>query len=167
MRRNLTWIVIGVAAVALVALFVLLRPGGEPSTPASPAAGASSPSPTPTPSSSPEHGHEDGGEGETADGTDEATDGGTGASHEDAAVYRVRDGVVRGPAEITIAKGEVVHAWVTADVADEVHVHGFDLHFDVVPGERAHVEFEASAAGIYEVELEESGLLLFTLKVTE
>lgn len=165
MRRNLTWIVIGAAAVALVALFVLLRPGGEPSTPASPAAGAGSPSPSPT--SSPEHGHEEGGEDETGGGADDATDGGTGASHEDAAVYRVRDGAVKGPAELTIAKGEVVHAWVTADVTDEVHVHGFDLHFDVVPGERAHVEFEASAAGIYEVELEESGLLLFTLRVTE
>lgn len=98
---------------------------------------------------------------------DDGTDGSAGTTHEDAAVYRVRDGVVKGPGEITIAQGEVLHAWVSADVADEVHVHGFDLHFDVVPGERAHVEFEASAAGIYEVELEESGLLLFTVKVTE
>ena len=53
-----------------------------------------------------------------------------------------------------------------ADVADEVHVHGYDLMADVSPGRAAVIAFRADAAGVFEVELEDAGKLLFRLRVT-
>jgi hypothetical protein len=64
--------------------------------------------------------------------------------------------------------GQTVRITVTSDVAEEVHVHGFDLSVDLEPGEPGELEFEVTddpGPGLYEVELEESGLLLFQLEV--
>lgn len=55
---------------------------------------------------------------------------------------------------------------VTADVADEIHLHGYDLHADVSPVADGVVEFDATIPGIFEVELEESHLLIAELQVT-
>jgi hypothetical protein len=160
--RNTRWLVIGAAAAVLVVAFVLLRPGGDDET--QPTA-ATSPTIAPSPSDGHDAGSSDAGATPT-DGSDDSTGDGSGTSHEDPVVFEVKDGKVTGPKQVVIEQGDVLHAWVTADAADEVHVHGFDLHFDVVPGEPTHVEVAGTAAGIYEVELEEAGLLLFTLKVT-
>jgi hypothetical protein len=82
-------------------------------------------------------------------------------------LIRVEGGVkVEGPDTISVAQGEVVSFQVVADVADEVHVHGFDLLFETVPGEPVVVEFTADATGIFEVELEESHLDLVNIEVT-
>ncbi|MBC7679628.1 MAG: hypothetical protein H7233_11660 [Pseudorhodobacter sp.] len=55
---------------------------------------------------------------------------------------------------------------VTSDVADEVHLHGYDLKADVAPGGTVEIPFTASIPGGFEVELENSGLPLFQLRVT-
>ena len=55
---------------------------------------------------------------------------------------------------------------VTADRADEVHLHGYDRKVDVEPGEQATLEFTADTPGVFEVELEESGLKLLELQVS-
>ena len=82
-------------------------------------------------------------------------------------LIRVEDGVkVEGPGTISVAQGEMVVFQVVADVADEVHVHGYDLLFETVPGEPIVVEFMADATGIFEVELEESHLDLVNIEVT-
>lgn len=73
---------------------------------------------------------------------------------------------VDGPDTISVAQGETVVFQVVADVADEVHVHGYDLLFETVPGEPIVVEFMADATGIFEVELEESHLDLVNIEVT-
>jgi hypothetical protein len=54
---------------------------------------------------------------------------------------------------------------VTSDVADEVHVHGYDLMTDVDPGTPATVTFDATIPGVFEVELEKLGQQLLTLQV--
>ncbi len=54
---------------------------------------------------------------------------------------------------------------VTADVTDEVHVHGYDLHADLIPGVAGTLEFSATRFGIFEIELEEAGLLIAELQV--
>ncbi len=83
-----------------------------------------------------------------------------------ALAVRVEGGrVVEVPAETVARVGDLVHLVVTADVRDEVHVHGYDLMAEVRPGSPAHLEFTASAPGLFEVELEEAGLLLFRLEV--
>ncbi|HKZ18793.1 MAG TPA: hypothetical protein VJQ57_01645 [Acidimicrobiia bacterium] len=82
-------------------------------------------------------------------------------------LIRVEGGVkVEGPDTISVAQGDVVSFEVEADVADEIHVHGFDLLFETVPGEPVVVEFTADATGIFEVELEESRLHLVNIEVT-
>ena len=55
---------------------------------------------------------------------------------------------------------------VRSDTTDHVHVHGYDLLADVGPGTRGRIRFVANVAGIFEVELEEAGLLLFRLEVS-
>jgi heme/copper-type cytochrome/quinol oxidase subunit 2 len=54
---------------------------------------------------------------------------------------------------------------VTADRADEVHLHGYDRKVDLAPGTPAVLEFTADVPGVFEVELEEAGLKLVELQV--
>jgi heme/copper-type cytochrome/quinol oxidase subunit 2 len=54
---------------------------------------------------------------------------------------------------------------VTADRADEVHLHGYDRKVDLTPGKQATLEFTADTPGVFEVELEEAGLKLLELQV--
>jgi heme/copper-type cytochrome/quinol oxidase subunit 2 len=55
---------------------------------------------------------------------------------------------------------------VTADRADEVHLHGYDRKVDIAPGRPAVLEFTADVPGVFEVELEEIGLKLVELQVS-
>jgi hypothetical protein len=55
---------------------------------------------------------------------------------------------------------------VTSDVADEIHVHGYDLSTDVEAGGTAEVKFVADVPGIFEVELEEAVIPLVELEVS-
>jgi hypothetical protein len=50
-------------------------------------------------------------------------------------------------------------------VADEVHVHGYDLTVDLEAGQPGELTFTPNAAGVFEVELEEHGLQLLELEV--
>ncbi|HEY3427618.1 MAG TPA: hypothetical protein VGK83_03010 [Acidimicrobiia bacterium] len=82
-------------------------------------------------------------------------------------LVRVEGGVkVEGPDTISVQQGLTVLFEVEADVADEIHVHGYDLFFMTAPGEVVVVEFVADATGIFEVELEESHLPLVNIEVT-
>lgn len=60
------------------------------------------------------------------------------------------DGIVRAEAH----KGQPVVVVVRSDVADEVHVHGYDLTADVAPGKSVRIEFIANLTGRFEIELE-------------
>lgn len=78
----------------------------------------------------------------------------------------VEGGEVTGAEDrVTVAVGEEVTLRVTADADDEIHVHGYDLHHDVVAGEEASLTFTADIPGVFEVEFEDSGVLLVKLEV--
>jgi hypothetical protein len=66
---------------------------------------------------------------------------------------------------VRIDLGQKVRVQVEADRAEEVHVHGYDLKGDVAPGKPAVIDFTANVPGVFEVELEGSGLKLFELQV--
>lgn len=66
---------------------------------------------------------------------------------------------------VTAPLGDQVTIAVTSDVADEIHLHGYDLSTEVTPGAPATLTFEATIPGVFEVELEQIGTLLFTLQV--
>lgn len=70
------------------------------------------------------------------------------------------------PGRVKVAVGRPVVLRVTSDVADEVHLHGYDLTSDVEAGGTATIRFTPDAAGIYEVELESSNLRLLELQVS-
>jgi hypothetical protein len=61
--------------------------------------------------------------------------------------------------------GESVVIRVTSDVAEEVHVHGYDVKADVAACSTAEIPLTASIPGGFEVELEGSGKTLFQLRV--
>lgn len=73
--------------------------------------------------------------------------------------------VVGGPRREAVELGEKVRLVVTADTAEEVHVHTYDLKADVGPGQPAEITFVASIPGVHEVELEKAHKLLVSLEV--
>jgi hypothetical protein len=66
---------------------------------------------------------------------------------------------------VRVTRGNRVRVQVQSDVADEVHVHGYDLSEPVGPGKPATVEFAADLPGVFEVELENAKRKLFELEV--
>ncbi|MDQ4092368.1 MAG: hypothetical protein M3143_02815, partial [Actinomycetota bacterium] len=74
----------------------------------------------------------------------------------------VRGGQVTGDTgRVTIALGTPVTISVSSDVADEIHVHGYDRKGEIpTAGGTGSVSFTANTPGVFEVELEESKLQL-------
>ncbi|WP_405432076.1 hypothetical protein [Micromonospora sp. NBC_00617] len=66
---------------------------------------------------------------------------------------------------VTVTKGQLVRITVTSDVADELHVHGYDLGARLPAGTPGSVEFRAEKTGLFEVETHETELVLFQLVV--
>lgn len=79
----------------------------------------------------------------------------------------VKDGkVVGGLNKTTVDKNTNVTVIVSADVSDEVHVHGYDLMKDVAPGAPAKITFVANIPGRFEMELENRGLQISDFEVS-
>lgn len=140
------WLLIAAGAVALVGLFLLLRPDGDPTPQGTPGATASPDTPVATPS------------GPTVEPTTTPS--------LDAVEIEVEEGRVEGPDQITVATGDRVAIEVESDVADHVHVHGYDLFRDVPADRKVTIAFRATIPGVFEIELEDAGLLLTRLEVT-
>lgn len=133
MRRLL---IVGAAVVVAVALFVVLRQGDEgeatqPGTTSSSTTGETT-APPPRPAPMP------------------------------ARVELVVKGgrPVGGVRSVTVAEGRRVVVVVMSDVAEEVHLHGYNVARDVGPSEPARIAFRATIVGTVEVELEHSGVPL-------
>ena len=76
------------------------------------------------------------------------------------------DGTVAGGVQrVPVALGSTVELSVTSDVADELHLHGYDESAAVPAGGTGTVTFVADIPGIFELELEELGEELATLEV--
>ncbi len=69
-----------------------------------------------------------------------------------------------GRAEVPL--GTAVTLSVTSDVADEIHVHGYEQEAQVPAGGTGSVSFTADLPGVFEVELHDSGLQLLQLQVS-
>ena len=65
----------------------------------------------------------------------------------------------------SVTQGRQVELIVTSEIADEVHVHGYDLMGDVAPGMPVTIAFKATAPGRFEIELEEHKLQIGELEV--
>ena len=72
---------------------------------------------------------------------------------------------VGGIQRATVKKGQNVAIVVHSDVADEVHVHGYDLHKDVDAGGTVRIAFPATITGVFEAELESRKLQIIEFTV--
>jgi hypothetical protein len=72
-----------------------------------------------------------------------------------------KGGIVREKVE----KNDLVVLVVRSDVADHVHLHGYDVMRDVAPGKPARLPFKATIPGVFEVELEDRGLQIADITV--
>jgi len=79
---------------------------------------------------------------------------------------QIKDGKpVGGITRVTVRKPQRVELVVHSDVADEVHLHGYDLHQDVEAGGTARIGFPATIQGVFEAELENRKLQILELTV--
>jgi hypothetical protein len=139
MRSNQARIALAVGAVAvIVVLFVVLNGGSDNNTSKDKTAA-------------------------TAPAT-----GATGAtvSTEPVAVVDVRGGKpVGGIKKLDYTKGDQVRFRVKSDVADEIHVHGYDFHKDVPANGSVAFSFPAKIEGVFVIELEGRGVQIAELRV--
>jgi hypothetical protein len=98
----------------------------------------------------------------------EGPTGGESANSQTPTIVRivVRDGKpVGGVARLEYASGERVRFTVHSDVADEVHVHGFDIKKDVPANGSVRFGFPADIEGVFEVELEDAHIKIAELRI--
>ena len=67
---------------------------------------------------------------------------------------------------VKVALGTRLRITVTSDVADEIHVHLYDLTQEISANEAGSIEFVADKPGVVEVELEHSKLPLTHLAIS-
>jgi FtsP/CotA-like multicopper oxidase with cupredoxin domain len=130
------------ALVILVAAFVILRPSGGDAGDERPAAQA-------TPSAT-------------------ATAGTSAPDAKPTETPTVDPGPLLTGAKVTsirVHKGDTVRFRVRSPKAEEVHVHGYDLKKELSPGKTAAMSFKATIEGIFEIEFEQSGKQIASLRV--
>lgn len=71
-----------------------------------------------------------------------------------------------GVQELEFTAGDEVRFEVRSDVAEHVHVHGYDVIQDVTPGKPVVFAFPADIEGVFEVELEDSATPIAELTVS-
>jgi ABC-type glycerol-3-phosphate transport system substrate-binding protein len=99
--------------------------------------------------------------------TTATTTTGNGSPKQQKVVISIENAVsVGGIKRVTVKKGETLTLVVGSDVADEIHLHGYNLKQDVAAGGTAKLTFVANVPGRFEVELEEHGTQIADLTVT-
>lgn len=81
-------------------------------------------------------------------------------------MIEVRDGKpVGGVEELDFEAGDRIRFLVDSNVADAIHVHGYDVEEEVGAGSTARFDFPATIEGVFEVELHHSGEQIAELRV--
>ncbi|HXO66913.1 MAG TPA: hypothetical protein VN863_02845 [Candidatus Dormibacteraeota bacterium] len=70
------------------------------------------------------------------------------------------------PANPKATKGEQVTMTITTDKDEEVHLHGYDIHFDCKADQPLSKTFTADKTGSFEMELEKTSTHLTNFDVT-
>lgn len=173
--RNRNWILaVGAGALVLIALFLGLsvlgndddddgRTGATTPAEVAPSTPASTPAPAAetTPAEKPEP------EESTDNGGSNSASGGTAIGGDDD-VKPADDGpllTAGSVTKLTANQGDTVTFQVKSDSDEEVHVHGYDLKYDIAAGETQTISFEATLTGIFEIEFEGSGTQIGELTV--
>lgn len=72
---------------------------------------------------------------------------------------------VGGVRTMTVRSGQTVSITVDSDVADEIHVHGYDKQAAVTAGTPVTISFPATIEGRFTIELEQRSEPILTLVV--
>jgi len=146
MRGQARWLILVGATAAVVVLFFVLRGGGDDAA-ATTAATTTPRATTFTPT-------------ETSAGPTTAPSGPTFVN------VTVRGGeVLGGPKVYDVPFEQRVILTVTSDLADEVHLHGYDLMKEVAAGGTVKFSFVTTLSGSFEFELEDAHLRVGELSV--
>ena len=143
---------IGFAALAIalvVILFIVLSPGGDDEEPAF--------TPPPTSDSQTNRGTDDEKKKEKPKPPPEA---------EPETIVVSQGGVEGGVKELEFENGETIEFVVESDVADEVHLHGYDVSKEVPAGGKVEFSVPADIEGKFEVELEHAVIPIAEVTVT-
>jgi len=90
----------------------------------------------------------------------------TPASEAKVIMVNVVKGVPKGGIQRpTVDKGDKVVLVVRTDSGEAVHLHGYNIEKDVVPGQAVRMPFTANIAGRFEVELHPTDALLAVIEV--
>ena len=92
--------------------------------------------------------------------------GGSGDAKPSSVSVTIEDGKLKGdPPRVKVGKGARVDLTVTSDTAGTVHVHGIDQRVPLRTGGATKVTFVASFSGKWDIEVEETNVVLATLEV--
>src|SRR5438046_2326395 len=72
---------------------------------------------------------------------------------------------IQGPEVAQVTQGDTVSLVLTADEAQEVHLHGYDKSVELTPGQPVTLTFTADATGHFEYELEQSKTVIGAVEV--
>jgi len=75
------------------------------------------------------------------------------------------DGKVTEVVEAKASLGDLVEINIESAVADQLHVHAYEVMLDVHAGMGGSVEFVSDIPGVFEIELDRSGVLVAELTV--
>jgi FtsP/CotA-like multicopper oxidase with cupredoxin domain len=79
----------------------------------------------------------------------------------------VKDGKVTPNGDnIRLKSGQRLQITLASDIAESIHVHGYEKILEVKPGGIGEVTFAADQKGVFEVETHETGLLVAKLVVS-
>lgn len=67
--------------------------------------------------------------------------------------------------EISVRRGDTVRLRARSSQPEELHVHGYDLVRELKPGQTGRLRFKADLEGIFEIEFERSKTKVASLKV--
>jgi len=132
------WGLVALAAAVVVAAFLIARPGdddGDSGNQAASTATETEASPTATAPSAPK-----------------PPPDGPSATVIELTGFEPAGGVV----DVDATKGDPVRIVVRSDVADEIHIHGYDISRDAAPGKPARFQFDATIEGVFEIESHEA-----------
>ena len=73
---------------------------------------------------------------------------------------------LNGDERVEVSVDDVVMVMITSDVAEQAHVHGYDILADVGPDADGTILFTADTPGRFEIEFETSGAFIAELVVS-
>lgn len=137
MKKSVLFLGLGIAVLA--ALFVLLKPAATPIAATSTTTETSSSAVASAPVAITQHAYE----------------------------MVIEHGAKRsGPEVMQVTEGDEVTLTLRSDHADELHVHGYDLHAKVKAGVPTVLNFKANRTGRFTLELHHSNVELGALEVS-